>query len=97
MSARILVTGAQGFLGRYLVAQLLRADPSSEVLGLGRSPRLEDSFTHSLQWGASRLKAPLPDELRDAFSAASLLTPYRSMGAQGVPSWIGRRSVSTAP
>ena len=69
MSARILVTGAQGFLGRYLVAHLLRADPSSEVLGLGRSPRLEDSFTHSLQWGASRLKAPLPDELRDAFQS----------------------------
>lgn len=70
MSMRILVTGAQGFLGRYLVAHLLRAEPGSEVLGLGRSPRLEESFTHSLQWGASRLKAPLPEELRDALQSS---------------------------
>jgi 3-dehydroquinate synthase len=66
VTRRILVTGAQGFLGRYLVAHLLGAEPGSEVLGLGRSPRLEDSFTHSLQWGASRLEAPLPEELRGA-------------------------------
>jgi 3-dehydroquinate synthase len=66
MTRRILVTGAQGFLGRYLVAHLLGAEPGSEVLGLGRSPRLEDSFTHSLQWGASRLEAPLTEELRGA-------------------------------
>lgn len=63
MSLRILVTGAQGFLGRYLVAHLLGAENGSQVLGLGRSPRLEDSFTHSLQWGPSRLKAPLSEEL----------------------------------
>ena len=66
VTRRILVTGAQGFLGRYLVARLLGAEPGSEVLGLGRSPRLEDCFTHSLQWGASRLQAPLPEDLRDA-------------------------------
>jgi 3-dehydroquinate synthase len=66
VTRRILVTGAQGFLGRYLVARLLGAEPGSEVLGLGRSPRLEDCFTHSLQWGAARLEAPLPEELRGA-------------------------------
>jgi nucleoside-diphosphate-sugar epimerase len=65
MRTRILVTGAQGFVGRYLVAHLLRTQPDTEVLGLGRSPRLEDGFTHSVQWGVSRLRAPLPAELRD--------------------------------
>jgi 3-dehydroquinate synthase len=69
MSTRILVTGAQGFVGRYLVAHLLRTQPGTEVLGLGRSPRLDDGFTHSVQWGVSRLRAPLPPELRDVFES----------------------------
>jgi 3-dehydroquinate synthase len=69
MKRRILITGAQGFLGRYLSAHLLRTDPESEILGLGRSPRLEDEFTHSIQWGDSRLRAPLPEELREALQS----------------------------
>ncbi|HEY3012593.1 MAG TPA: 3-dehydroquinate synthase [Gemmatimonadales bacterium] len=69
MTTRILVTGAQGFMGRYLTAHLLQSHPEAEVLGLGRSPRLEQEFTHSLQWGASRLRAPLPEELRAALDS----------------------------
>jgi 3-dehydroquinate synthase len=67
MNSRILVTGAQGFLGRYLIAHLLQSDPDCEILGLGRSPHLEDRFTHSLHWGHSLVPAPLPRELREAF------------------------------
>src|SRR5918999_2662564 len=66
MSTRILVTGAQGFVGRYLIAHLLRTWRDIEVLGLGRSPRLETGFTHFIQWGNSRLRAPLPEDLRAA-------------------------------
>src|SRR3954462_13374453 len=67
---RVLVTGAQGFVGRYLVDHLLRTYPGAEVLGLGRSPRLSDGFTHSLQWGLSRLRAPLPKELEGVFASS---------------------------
>src|SRR3954471_17124928 len=39
MSRRYLITGAQGFVGRRLVARLLAADPDAMVVGIGRSPR----------------------------------------------------------
>jgi 3-dehydroquinate synthase len=68
VSERVLVTGAQGFLGRYLCAALLDGG-ATEVLGLGRSPRLEDGFTHSVTWGTSRVRAPLPEPLRDALAS----------------------------
>lgn len=70
MSARVLVTGAQGFLGRYLISHLLHSDPQVEILGIGRSPRLRDGFTHSLQWGTSRLRAPLPERMVEALESS---------------------------
>jgi len=57
---RVLVTGAQGFIGRHLVSRLLEDDPELEVLGLGRSTALEGRFSHG---------EPLPAELRAAFEA----------------------------
>jgi nucleoside-diphosphate-sugar epimerase len=67
MSRRYLITGAQGFVGRYLAARLLSADGGAEVLGVGRSRRSDDRFTHAIHYGAMRLAAPLPDELSMAF------------------------------
>jgi nucleoside-diphosphate-sugar epimerase len=67
MSKRYLITGAQGFVGRYLTAHLLGADDGAEVLGIGRSPRSDDRFTHAVHWGASRLAAPLPGDLNEVF------------------------------
>jgi 3-dehydroquinate synthase len=67
---RVLVTGAQGFVGRYLVDHLLRTYPGAEILGLGRSPRLDSGFTHSLQWGVSRVRAPLSEELQGVFESS---------------------------
>jgi GDP-4-dehydro-6-deoxy-D-mannose reductase len=58
-----LVTGAQGFIGRYLTAHLLANRPDAEVIGIGRSPELRDSFPHSIRWAGARLPAPLPREL----------------------------------
>jgi 3-dehydroquinate synthase len=69
MTHRVLVTGAQGFLGRYLTAHLLQSDDGIEVLGLGRTHRLEDAFTHSVNWGTSRVRAPLPERLREAIAS----------------------------
>lgn len=60
---RYLVTGGQGFVGRYVIAELLRNDRSCEIYAVGRSPRL-DSFTHSVSWNGVRVPAPIPDELQ---------------------------------
>src|SRR5437868_7128209 len=67
MSKRYLITGAQGFVGRYLAAHLLGADEGAEVLGVGRSPRSDDRFAHAIHWGPVRLAAPLPGEFNGVF------------------------------
>jgi len=61
---RYFITGAQGFVGRYLVSELFETYPDIEVLGLGRSPNLADTFTHTLHWAAQSIPAPLPPALR---------------------------------
>ena len=55
-----LVTGAQGFLGRYTVAQILRSDPNAQVVGMGRSPELADSFTHRVTAPSGLVPARFP-------------------------------------
>lgn len=65
---RYLVTGAQGFIGRYVSAALLDLCPGSEVLGIGRSPELADKFSHGLCF-ASLPRAPLPTQLAQRLSA----------------------------
>jgi nucleoside-diphosphate-sugar epimerase len=64
MSGTVLVTGAQGFLGRYVVAELMRG--GTDVVGLGRSERLPGFFTHDLDGR----RAPLPSELRTSDAMA---------------------------
>lgn len=61
MSTRYLISGAQGFVGRYLIAHLLHVDEDVEILGLGRSQRLDAFFTHSICWGQRLIQAPLPE------------------------------------
>lgn len=65
----ILVTGAQGFVGRFFVACALAA--GERVIGLGRSPRSGTSFTHTISIDERCIPSPLPDELRDAVAAGS--------------------------
>jgi nucleoside-diphosphate-sugar epimerase len=65
--ARYLVTGAQGFIGRYVSAALLNLCPGSEVLGIGRSPALDDAFSHGLHF-ANLSRAPLPKQLARSLS-----------------------------
>lgn len=66
MSVRVLITGAQGFIGRYLAADWLAADDTASVLGVGRSERQDAHFTHAIHWADQRLQAPLPADLARA-------------------------------
>jgi GDP-4-dehydro-6-deoxy-D-mannose reductase len=66
MIQRYLLTGAQGFIGRHMVSHLLCNSPQSTILGIGRSPRQDSFFNHSLSFGDRQVLAPLPDYLRAA-------------------------------
>lgn len=74
---RVLITGAQGWLGRAVVAAAL-AEPDTRVVGLGRSPA-SDRYTHRLGPGPGDPWAPLPRDLprpdpaRYAYQAVDLL------------------------
>jgi GDP-4-dehydro-6-deoxy-D-mannose reductase len=59
MTTRVLITGSQGFVGRYLVAALLASDPKIRILGVGRSQPCS-TFTHSVTLPSVRIPAPLP-------------------------------------
>jgi len=60
---RVVITGAQGFVGRHLV-HLLLGVPGVEILGLGRSADDRATFTHQLHWGTTPMRAPLPAAMR---------------------------------
>jgi 3-dehydroquinate synthetase/nucleoside-diphosphate-sugar epimerase len=64
MSQRVVVTGAQGFVGRHLVDRLLGHAGDVEVLGLGRSPGDRAWFTHHVHWNHTAVRAPLPPAMR---------------------------------
>lgn len=63
---RVLVTGAQGFTGRYLTRHWLAQDEAVRVIGVGRSPERTDTFAHRISWRGRSLDAPLPPALRPA-------------------------------
>lgn len=60
MNARILVTGAQGLVGRFVAGAAL--DAGHSVIGCGRSPARRD-FVHTLRFAGMQVSAPLPDIL----------------------------------
>jgi nucleoside-diphosphate-sugar epimerase len=64
--SRYLVTGAQGFVGSFLVAHLLTSERDASVLGIGRSPANASHFTHDVHWGARSVPAALPAEVKSA-------------------------------
>lgn len=63
MTDRYLVTGGQGFVGRFVVAQLLLSRPDARVLAVGRSPESTGYFTHTMDRGGDPSPAPLPVSL----------------------------------
>ncbi len=81
---RILITGAQGFAGRYLAARWQAADPTVRITGCGRSPANDRTFTHAVRTDSRMIPAPLPPELRGfsenpryCYVTADLLDPER--------------------
>ena len=68
MSSTWLITGAQGFIGRYVTTAVLNSCGGLRVAGVGRSERLTDSFCHSISGPDGVFPAPLPDEIRVAFN-----------------------------
>lgn len=64
MTGNVLVTGAQGFVGRYLVAQLLAVTPA-RVVGIGRAARCEN-FTHHVSCASGQIPGPLTAHLLEA-------------------------------
>jgi nucleoside-diphosphate-sugar epimerase len=66
--SRVLVTGAQGFVGRYLVRALLSHSPRTLVLGLGRSTRQDEFFTHAITLRGQVVVAPLPPDMRECLT-----------------------------
>lgn len=78
--SRFFVTGAQGFVGRFVVAELLRTGQSS-VMGIGRSPEASGQFTHSVTRENKLVPAPLPKEMPpDLFNSSNY--SYRSIDLQ---------------
>jgi 3-dehydroquinate synthase len=64
MSARVLITGGQGFIGRSVAAHWLEIDPRAHVVALGRSPRRDDVFPHAVHWGDQPVPAPVPGAIQ---------------------------------
>jgi nucleoside-diphosphate-sugar epimerase len=62
---RCLITGAQGFVGRYLTAAILDADSCAEVLGIGRSPRDDPFFSHAVTVKGRERRAAVPSWISD--------------------------------
>jgi nucleoside-diphosphate-sugar epimerase len=60
---RYLVTGSQGFTGRFVCAAILGADSSATLVGTGRSVERDAVFTHHISWGDRRIAAPLTAQL----------------------------------
>ncbi|MFI5389600.1 MAG: NAD-dependent epimerase/dehydratase family protein, partial [Candidatus Eremiobacterales bacterium] len=56
-----------GFVGRYFVGSMLQAR-DTEILGLGRSTRQDDVFTHSVRRRGRAIPAPLPEQLKRTLS-----------------------------
>jgi GDP-4-dehydro-6-deoxy-D-mannose reductase len=65
---RVLITGSQGFVGRYLTAELLANDPTLTIVGAGRSIRADDTFTHCIHLPSGAVRAPMPQTLRLAIN-----------------------------
>jgi len=75
MNDRYLVTGAQGFLGRYLSDLLLNRHEQATVLGIGRSPRQNECFLHSLRCRDQEMLAPLPEHLQIKYNSRYVYIP----------------------
>jgi nucleoside-diphosphate-sugar epimerase len=59
----LLLTGAQGFLGRHIARVWLRVHPGGRVVGVGRSPYSATHFTYDHTIAGAAVRAGLPPTL----------------------------------
>ena len=64
-----LVTGAQGFIGRYVASSILQSKPDGTIVGVGRSKVLCEFFSHQITGPAGPVQARLPSEMQGAFES----------------------------
>jgi nucleoside-diphosphate-sugar epimerase len=75
----VLVTGGQGFTGRYLRRRWLADDESVRIVSVGRSPHRADTFNHSVSWAGASVPAPVPQALREAGADPDDRDVYRTL------------------
>jgi len=80
---RWLITGAQGFIGRYVTNHILACQPGAILLGVGRSAGLNGYFSHTITGPNGPLRAPLPDALASPWNSRFR---YCSVAVDDVPS-----------
>ena len=93
---RIVISGSQGFLGRYLSDYLLRNSPDHQILGIGRSPPNAYYLTHRITWSGQLRPAPLPpglshgDQARYCYEQADICDRDRllSLFEDFQPDWV---------
>jgi nucleoside-diphosphate-sugar epimerase len=87
MTHTYLVSGAQGFIGRYTVASLLAADSHAVVVGCGRSEARSTTFTHTIKIDEQETSAPLTPALIDAFGSAGSRYRYVRADISDAAAW----------
>ncbi len=73
MRSSYLITGAQGFVGRYLTAAILRSHPAARIVGTGRSKQLPGFFPHSITGPDGPCPAPIPIDLQTVLDSPQLI------------------------
>ena len=69
MKNRVFISGAQGFVGRYLVAHWLKVDPEAQILGVETlSIHARNVYAYGSPWRSCEVLAPLPPLLRQAMA-----------------------------
>ncbi len=86
MQQRIVVTGAQGFVGRHLAVSLLERDPGLLLLGLGRSAEDRTHFGHLVHRGRESMRAPLERSARNALETERYR--YARMDVRDTPALV---------
>ena len=91
----VLVTGGQGFTGRHLVAGWLAADRDVRIVAIGRSPRLDETFTHTVTWDGRTVRAPIPAGRADRPRGPLLVREPRPRGPRGSSTVCSAKEVDT--
>jgi dihydroflavonol-4-reductase len=91
--ATIAVTGATGFLGRYIVTALLRR--GSRVIGVVRNP---GRVPELVEWGVELRRADLadPDRLVEGFSGADAIVSNAALFSLRNASWEAHHGANIA-